>query len=500
MGDFEVKDEDLAGRIGYLTTAHGKLETPAFFPVINPLRNDLSINDILNTGIKNIITNAFILKKRDYIKDTIHKDLRLDNDIIVMMDSGGYQILQYGNVNITNSEIIKYQSKIKADIGVFLDVPTGDVENKHEALRTVEITMKRGEEAANLIRELDNKDTLWVHPIQGGKFLDLIEYSAKKANSLEEFSMLALGSPTVIMEKYNYDLLIDMIFAARANISRGKPLHLFGGGVPHIIPFAVAMGIDSFDSASYILYARDGRYLTRNRTYKIEDLEYFPCSCPVCTKYTPKELMEMDEDEQTRLLSLHNLYKILEEIKETKLAIKEGRLFEYLQEKAFSHPAVYSAFQNLLKYSLYLEKYDPRVKGEVKGIFLFDQYSMIRPEIVRYHQYMRKYKQSSDMAVIICGDFLEPPFISNEFIKDILVKYSNSADVFIAFPYYGLIPVTLSESFPLSQFEKPTNVPNYVYIETSNLINDIISKTKKYRKVILEMCENSKLHIMSISS
>jgi len=44
MTVFEVKYEDLAGRIGILKTRSGNLETPVFFPVINILKDEISID------------------------------------------------------------------------------------------------------------------------------------------------------------------------------------------------------------------------------------------------------------------------------------------------------------------------------------------------------------------------------------------------------------------------------------------------------------------------
>ncbi|MEM0016188.1 MAG: tRNA guanosine(15) transglycosylase TgtA, partial [Saccharolobus sp.] len=86
MTIFEVKHEDLAGRIGILETAHGKLETPAFFPVINILRDDVRIIDLKNLGLKNFITNAFILYKNNLVRENIHRELNAD-DFIIMTDS-----------------------------------------------------------------------------------------------------------------------------------------------------------------------------------------------------------------------------------------------------------------------------------------------------------------------------------------------------------------------------------------------------------------------------
>lgn len=63
IGDFEIREEDLAGRIGKLETRHGTLETPTFFPVIHPVRLDIGIDILKKIGFNNFITNAFLIYK-----------------------------------------------------------------------------------------------------------------------------------------------------------------------------------------------------------------------------------------------------------------------------------------------------------------------------------------------------------------------------------------------------------------------------------------------------
>ncbi|WP_252901790.1 hypothetical protein [Vulcanisaeta sp. JCM 14467] len=43
---FEILEKDLAGRIGRLRIRSGVIETPALFPVINPVKQVVSLNDI----------------------------------------------------------------------------------------------------------------------------------------------------------------------------------------------------------------------------------------------------------------------------------------------------------------------------------------------------------------------------------------------------------------------------------------------------------------------
>jgi len=59
MTVFKIRDFELAGRIGTLITKGGQVETPAFFPVIDPIRQEVSISDIEEVGFRQVITNAY---------------------------------------------------------------------------------------------------------------------------------------------------------------------------------------------------------------------------------------------------------------------------------------------------------------------------------------------------------------------------------------------------------------------------------------------------------
>ena len=93
---FEIKYSDLAGRIGIIHSNHGKIETPAFVPVIHPVRQSISAKKIHDMGFDLVITNAYITMKRHgdvARKKGIHKIINYDG--AGMTDSGGYQVLVY---------------------------------------------------------------------------------------------------------------------------------------------------------------------------------------------------------------------------------------------------------------------------------------------------------------------------------------------------------------------------------------------------------------------
>ena len=287
---FEIKEKDLLGRIGKLKTKSGAVETPLLFPVINPSIQPVSPRKLKSDfGFEAVITNAYILKERFQnlpVEKGLHKFL--DFDGVVMTDSGAYQILVYGNVEVSQAEIVDYQERIGSDIATILDIPTGWKVTKDHAEETVTETLKR---AKAFFKTKTREDILWVGPVQGGRHLDLVAKSAIAMGKLP-FQIHALGSPTEVMESYRFDVLVDMIMTAKMNLPIERPLHLFGAGHPVMFSLAVALGCDLFDSAAYALYARENRYMTENGTWRLSELDYFPCQCPKCTRETPKELAE----------------------------------------------------------------------------------------------------------------------------------------------------------------------------------------------------------------
>ncbi|MCJ7423395.1 tRNA-guanine transglycosylase, partial [Candidatus Bathyarchaeota archaeon] len=222
---FETKEKDLLARIGRLRTRRATVETPLLFPVINPIIQLILPQRIRDEfGFEVLITNAYILKKRfqNQLLEDLHKFL--DFDGAVMTDSGAYQILVYGNIEITPEEIVQFQEQIDADIATILDIPTGWKVTEKHAQATVKETLNR---AKQLFKQKTRDDILWVGPVQGGKYLDLVAYSARETAKLP-FQIHALGSPTEVMERYRFDVLVDMILTAKMNLPIDRPLHLFG--------------------------------------------------------------------------------------------------------------------------------------------------------------------------------------------------------------------------------------------------------------------------------
>ena len=112
---FEITRRDGLARIGRFETRRGVLETPALLPVINPKINTVSPRELYDEfGFRALITNSYIIKNSPELSAAaqevgLHE--LLDFPGVIMTDSGTFQSHMYGEVEVTNEEMVEYLMK-----------------------------------------------------------------------------------------------------------------------------------------------------------------------------------------------------------------------------------------------------------------------------------------------------------------------------------------------------------------------------------------------------
>ncbi len=407
---------DGAGRLMKVKLNSGRvMTTPTFFPVYNPHLPVITPEEIKKEfGWNEIITNAYIFwrDRRLYSEAKekgIHRVLNFDG--VVMMDSGAYQIWQYGEIEITNREAIEFQNEIKPDIGTFIDIVMPHNIEYEKAYEGVTKTIKHAKECV----EIGSEEVSWVATVQGSVYEDLIRSSAEMLRELS-FPYYALGSLKIATSQWLFKPQVKYVVEALKILPRSRPVHFWGLGHPATFSLFVLMGLDTFDSASYALYAKDDRIMYPWGTVRLDELEEFTFYSPYLEKYTPQELRNVSKEERERIIAKHNLWVILSEIKSIREAIRGEYLFELVQERVRSHPGLYKAYEYLLKnYGSYLEEYTPFSKKH--GLFVVDNLFKERPEVKRALR---------------------------------IVKKLNSTKT-LNHPVYGKIPATLLYTYPFGQ-------------------------------------------------
>jgi 7-cyano-7-deazaguanine tRNA-ribosyltransferase len=222
-----------------------------------------------------------------------------------------------------------------------------------------------------------------------------------------------------------------------------------------IFALSVAMGCDLFDSAAYAIYAKDDRYLTVRGTLQLGDLQYLPCSCPVCRGRSAQDLRDLPRGERQRLLTEHNLHATMSEVSVVKQSITEGSLWDLVEARSRGHPQMTSALRRLAEYGDRLEEQSPGFKG--RGVFYYDGVSARRPQVVRYRRRLRlNHGVPAGARLVLLPAPAGRPFSTYPGFTDLKRRLGERAAAahlcFVAAPY-GVVPEALAETYPLSQFE-----------------------------------------------
>ncbi len=388
--EVKLKARDGAGRLLEVKLNSGrKMITPTFFPVYNPNIPIITPEELQREFRWNeIITNAYIIWRnpklsREAERKGIHGLLNFDG--VVMMDSGAYQVWQYGRIEVTNEEIVEFQNKILPDIATFHDVVMPHNISYEEAAEGVKRTLLNAE----VCRELGRKEVSWLATVQGSVHEELVRNAAERLRELD-FDYYALGSLKVATNQWKFAPQVDYVVNALKILPRDRPVHFWGLGHPATFSLFVLMGLDTFDSASYALYAKDNRLMFPWGTERLENLTEIPYS-PFLGNYTVKELRELPKDERVKLIAKHNLWVTLEEIRAIREALRGEYLFEYVQERVRSHPGLYEAFRYLLeKHWKFLEEFTPFSKKH--GLFAVGEEFALRPEVRRAKERLKNVK------------------------------------------------------------------------------------------------------------
>jgi 7-cyano-7-deazaguanine tRNA-ribosyltransferase len=449
---FEVRETDLMGRVGVITVGQKRFETPCLTPVIHPVWRDILPSQFKAMGFDVLMTNSYILYKRNRaegLEKGLHALIGFDG--VLMTDSGGYQVLEYGDAEFTPEEIADFQSRIGSDLAVTLDQPTGYSSSRRHAKETMRASLRAAEDT---IERFGGSDTIWVGPVQGGTFGDLVRSSAR---GLVEsgFQVLALGSPVELMEGYLFSPLVEMIVNARKNMPYSMPLHLFGAGHPLTIPLSVALGCDTFDSASYMLYARKERYMTERGTLSLDRMTYLPCSCPVCNGTTVNGLRAAAREERVRKIALHNLHVLRADVLRCKEAIYEGRLWDLVEERAMAHPRSAAAFRALSRdHSDWLSK--PTRLLKVRGLMVRSDEDTRRPELALARRHLERLlgkrgsRAKARRTAVLVPSSAAPPLTRTSGALRRL-NGLEKADVYRINPQLGVYPAELEFVFPFTQ-------------------------------------------------
>jgi queuine tRNA-ribosyltransferase len=372
--NFEIlyKSKKSKARVGRIYTPHGIIDTPNFVGVgTNGTIKALDNNMASYLGLQLMFCNTYhlllqpgskVIKKSGGLHKFINRDLP------IITDSGGFQVfsLLYGSVanelkskgkkrrdkmvlKITEEGVLfrsyidgeKFfltpESSIEAqkDFGSDIILPLDELPPYHMDDSSLKKSMDRTHrwEKRSLKHHLKNKKSQAIYSIvHGGINKELRKKSALFLRELE-FDGFAIGGSF----GKNREEMIEMLKNTTHYILDGRPIHLLGMGDLLSLIQAVPLGIDTFDSSYPTKAARHGLILKKDKAMKISkkgnesDFKALDngCRCFTCQNYNTAYLNHLFKAKELSfysLASIHNIYFMVEYMKDIRRKILEGEI------------------------------------------------------------------------------------------------------------------------------------------------------------------------------
>ncbi len=352
MSAFTLTATEGAARTGVLRTAHGDIPTPAFMPVgTKATVKALHPDEVRDLGASVVLANTYHLHFRpgeDVIERLggLHAFSGWDGPILT--DSGGFQVFSLRDTVIALDEagvtfrsvydgaqatftpegVVEIQRKLGSDIAMCLDVCPPADSAQSDLERAVELTTRWAERQACGERA-DGQLRFGI--AQGATDDELRRRSIEEISALP-FDGYALGGLAVGESK---EEMLDCVSWAAPLLAEDRPRYFMGIGDPAGIVEVVARGIDMFDCVLPTRTARtgsalswDGRLNLRNAAYAEDPRPLdVDCGCPACRRFSRayiRHLVVQSEILGLRLLSLHNLWFVLDLTARARAAIDRG--------------------------------------------------------------------------------------------------------------------------------------------------------------------------------
>ncbi|ELY77672.1 archaeosine synthase subunit alpha [Natrinema pallidum] len=145
--------------------------------------------------------------------------------------------------------------------------------------------------------------------------------------------------------------LVEAVVDVREAIPTDTALLFSGVATPRNVALLAYAGVDLFDGTAAAIKGTEGRYLTTDEAYFLEDLDELPCSCPACQQ--PRE-------EFTRAdCAEHNVSALESELAIVRRRIRDGRLRDYVEGQARHDQWLTAAMRELDDQWGYLEERTP---------------------------------------------------------------------------------------------------------------------------------------------
>ena len=350
---------ETGARAGELVTPHGVIETPVFMPVgTQATVKAMTPPELEEIGAQIVLGNTYHLYMRpgaDIVEEAggLHKFMQWHHPILT--DSGGFQVFSLSELRKITDEGVEFRShldgskhfmrpedsmdiqqKLGSDIAMAFDEcvvwPTTEEYSRAAMERTISWARRCKDHHSR-------EDQALFGIVQGSMFED---QRIECIRRLEDISFPGYGIGGLSVGE-SHEEMYRILDALCPEMPLNKPRYLMGVGHPANLVEGVARGIDMFDCVLPTRNGRNGGVLTsfgkmnlKNSVFARDFTPIDPsCGCYTCRNFTRayiRHLYTAGEILASRLCSWHNLYFLVNLMKDARQAIIEGRYPRFRQD------------------------------------------------------------------------------------------------------------------------------------------------------------------------
>ena len=352
MFEFDVKAKTGRGRAraGVFHTPHGDLETPVFAPVgTQATVKTLTPAQLGELGASLILSNTYHLYLRpgdELVRELggLHEFMQRPSPMLT--DSGGFQVFSLAQTRKIDEDGVTFKShidgsahrftpeksiQIQENLGADIIMAFDECSDPNDYAYS-KIAMERTHRwAERCLTAKTRADQALFGIIQGGVNPDLRTASAQFIASLP-FPGIAIGGLSVGETKDEMHATLDLVTPL---LPENKPRYLMGVGTPEDLINGIARGVDIFDCVLPTRLARhnaafssEGRLNLMNAAFARDSRPIDEtCNCYTCRTFTRaylRHLIIAKELLAGTLLSIHNLYALIQLVKNIRVSILNG--------------------------------------------------------------------------------------------------------------------------------------------------------------------------------
>jgi len=328
--------QDGAARRGKITTAHGKIDTPAFMPVGTAATvKGMLPEQVAETGAQILLGNTYHLMLRPTAERIaelggLHKFMNWEKPILT--DSGGFQVMSLSKLRKITEEGVTFQSHIDgskhhlspersieiqnlldADITMSFDECTPFPSTEEVAAESMRLSMRWAKRSREAFVARDGYGIFGI--VQGSVYPEL---RAESAEALKEigFDGYAIGGLAV---GEGQELMFQTLETTIPHLPEDAPRYWMGVGKPPDRVGAVQRGVDMFDCVLPTRSGRTAQAFTRRGTLNLMNARHAAdsrpidpdCTCYACQNYSRayiNHLLKCQEMLGPMLITRHNLH------------------------------------------------------------------------------------------------------------------------------------------------------------------------------------------------